>query len=115
MTCKNIIVQKLIVSKIENTTFASLDIQGLSKTCILEAEPGKLDIKRREPGNLYISLLSWFTLQTSHYVVIIDFSGRFNAIDDVIQNVQRHVNLIKIHAVRSTKIINSAGNCYNQF
>ena len=27
-------------------------------TCILEAEPGKLDIKRREPGILYISLSS---------------------------------------------------------
>ena len=25
-------------------------------TCVLEAEPGKLDIKRREPGILYISL-----------------------------------------------------------
>ena len=25
-------------------------------TCILKAEPGKLDIKRREPGILFISL-----------------------------------------------------------
>ena len=25
-------------------------------TCVLEAEPGKLDIKRREPGILFISL-----------------------------------------------------------
>ena len=25
-------------------------------TCVLEAKPGKLDIKRREPGILFISL-----------------------------------------------------------
>ena len=25
-------------------------------TCVLEAEPGKFDIKRREPGILFISL-----------------------------------------------------------
>ena len=25
-------------------------------TCVLEAEPGKLDIKRRKPGILFISL-----------------------------------------------------------
>ena len=25
-------------------------------TCVLKAEPGKLDIKRREPGILFISL-----------------------------------------------------------
>ena len=25
-------------------------------TCVLEAEPGKLDIKRRQPGILFISL-----------------------------------------------------------
>ena len=28
----------------------------LDLTCILDAEPGKLDIKRREPGILFISL-----------------------------------------------------------
>ena len=27
-------------------------------TCVLEAKPGKLDIKRREPGILFISLPS---------------------------------------------------------
>ena len=39
----------------------------------LKAEPGKLDIKRREPGILFISLPHCFTLQTSDYGVIFDF------------------------------------------
>ena len=51
--------------------------QGLpgNSTCILKAEPGKLDMKRPEPGILYItcSLPSWFTLQTSKYDVMIDY------------------------------------------
>ena len=35
-----------------------LTLRGLpsDSTCILKAEPGKLDIKRREPGILFISL-----------------------------------------------------------
>ena len=35
-----------------------LTSQGLSSvsTCVLKAEPGKLDIKRRGPGILFISL-----------------------------------------------------------
>ena len=37
-----------------------VDIVRLAEdsTCVLEAEPGKLDIKRREPGILFISLSS---------------------------------------------------------
>ena len=42
-------------------------------TCVLEAEPGKLDIKRREPGILFISLPIGSLFQTSDYDVIIDF------------------------------------------
>ena len=40
-------------------------------TCVLKAEPGKLDIKRREPGILFISLIYPLlnTLQTSDYDV----------------------------------------------
>ena len=43
--------------------------RGLSgdSTCALKAEPGKLDIKRREPGILFYQ----FT-QTSDYDVIFD-------------------------------------------
>ena len=35
-----------------------VESRGLTSdsTCVLEAEPGKLDIKRREPGILFISL-----------------------------------------------------------
>ena len=41
-------------------------------TCVLEAEPGKLDIKRREPGILFINLPS-LTLLTCEYDVMIYF------------------------------------------
>ena len=35
-----------------------VELRGLlsDSTCVLEAEPGKLDIKRHEPGILFISL-----------------------------------------------------------
>ena len=39
-------------------------------TCVLKAEPGKLDIKRREPGILFIRFPVLNTLQTSDYDVI---------------------------------------------
>ena len=42
-------------------------------TCVLKAEPGKLDIKRREPGILFISYPLLNTIQTSDYDVIFDF------------------------------------------
>ena len=42
-------------------------------TCVLKAEPGKLDIKRCKPGILFISLPIVDTLQTSDYDVIFDF------------------------------------------
>ena len=44
-----------------------------NSTCILKAEPVKLDIKRHDPGILFISLpIVCFTLQTSDYDVIFD-------------------------------------------
>ena len=42
-------------------------------TCVLKAEPGKLDIKRREPGILFISLPIVDTLHTSDYDVFFYF------------------------------------------
>ena len=42
-------------------------------TCVLKAEPGKLDIKRREPGILFISYPLLNTLQTNDNDVIFDF------------------------------------------
>ena len=41
-------------------------------TCALKAESGKLDIKRRGPGILFISLPIVKTLRTSNYDVISD-------------------------------------------
>ena len=38
-------------------------------TCVLKAEPGKLDIKRREPGILLSVYPLFDTLQTSNYDV----------------------------------------------
>ena len=39
-------------------------------TCVLKAEPGKLDIKRREPGILFISLpIVDHTLQSHHDLI----------------------------------------------
>ena len=37
---------------------ALVESRGLSRdsTCVLKANPGKLDIKRREPGILFISI-----------------------------------------------------------
>ena len=43
-------------------------------TSELKAKPGELNIKRHEPGILLYQFTSWFTLQTSNYDVIIDFS-----------------------------------------
>ena len=42
---------------------------------------------------------SWFTLQTSDYDVVIDFR-----VDDVIQNEQRHDDLIKALAVYQVSV-----------
>ena len=55
---------------------SSLPGKPRDSTCILKAEPGKLDVKRCEPGILYISLyqfIHWFTFQTSNYDIIIAF------------------------------------------
>ena len=41
-------------------------------TCVLKAEPGKLDIKRREPGILFISL-PIVELSSRDYDVILMF------------------------------------------
>ena len=41
--------------------------------CVLIAEPGKLGVKRCEPGSICISLPIVATLQTRDYDVIFDF------------------------------------------
>ena len=56
-----------------------LTLRGLpsDSTGVLKAEPGKLDIKRREPGILFISIPMLNTLQTSDYDVNFDFCVEF--------------------------------------
>ena len=68
-------------------------------TCFLEAEPGKLDIKRREPGILFISLQadSLFKLGIVRLLsifLLIKCHLRRNS------KMQRHDDLIKAHAAR---------------
>ena len=79
-----------------------VESQGLpsDSTCVLEAEPGKFNIKRCEPGILFISLQLASLFKLSFMALYCRFSCRFNAINDVIQKVQRHDDLIKTHAVR---------------
>ena len=64
-------------------------------THVLKALPGKLDIKRREPGILFISLHSPL-YKARDFDVNIDF----RVINDVIQKVQGHNDLIAAHAMR---------------
>ena len=42
----------LLISSLPGKALRTL----VDSTCVLKAEPGKLDIKRREPGILFISL-----------------------------------------------------------
>ena len=66
-------------------------------TCVLKAEPGKLDIKRREPGILFISLYPLLnTLQTSDYDVIFDCCVDSASLATSFKKVQRHHDLIKV-------------------
>ena len=77
-----------------------LTLQGLpsDSTCIFEAEPGRLDIKRCIPGILFINL----PVDSLFKLVIVTSLSRFqfNVIDKVFQKVQRYDDLIKTHAVR---------------
>ena len=86
-----------------------VELRGLlsDSKCVLEAEPGKLDIKRCKPGILSISLQvgSLFKLAIMAYFVSI--SCRFNVIDDTNFKVQRHDDMIKTPVVRSAKYIRS--------
>ena len=66
--------------------------------CFLEAEPGKLDIKRRRPCILFT--FNRFTLQNSDYDVIIAFRADTTSLTTLLKNVQRHDDLINAHVVR---------------
>ena len=70
-----------------------------NSTYIIQANPGKLEIKRSDTCIIFISLQlgSHFRQAIMTYY---QFSCRFNVDDDVIQTVQSHVDLIKTHAKR---------------
>ena len=68
---KRILGESQLISSLPGKDSRTLvESRGLpiDSTCVYEAEPGKRDIKRREPG---ITLIS--SLQTSNYDVIIAF------------------------------------------
>ena len=75
--------------------------QGLSSDsiCVLKAEPGKLDIKRRKPGILLFSL----SIVSLFKLAIMTSFPNFVSIQCHWQRhskVQRHHDLIKEHALR---------------
>ena len=78
-----------------------IESRGLSSvsTCVLKAELGKLDIKRHALIILCIRLQvnSFSKLEILKYLST--FVLIHNVIDDVIQKMQRHDDLIQIHAV----------------
>ena len=56
---KKILGECILISSLPGKALRTLvDIADLpsESTCVLKAEPGKLDIKRREPGLLFISV-----------------------------------------------------------
>ena len=59
----------------------------------------RLDMRSRSLAWRF-EAISWFTLQTSNYDARYRFLCRYNVIDDVIQKVQCHDDLIKVHVVR---------------
>ena len=67
-------------------------------TSFLNAEPGKLDIKGRKPGILFIGLS--IVLQTGEYDVIFDFCVASASLATSFKKVQRHHGLIKTYVVR---------------
>ena len=79
-----------------------LESRGLpsDSTCILEAEPGKLDIKKTRTWYSINQFTHWFTRQTSDYDIIIDFCVYSASLATSFQKVQCHHDLIKAHAVR---------------
>ena len=89
-----ILGESLLIPSLPGNALQTLvESRGLQRdsTCILEAEPGKLDTKRREPGILFVSSLFKVTVTMWLYS---RFSCQFDEIDEVIQKVQRRVDLI---------------------
>ena len=90
----------LLISSLPGKAFRTLvESRGLpsDSTYVFENEPGKLDIKRRKPAILFISLpigsLYKLATMTLNYL----FLCRFSVNADVIQKMQHHLDLIKTH------------------
>ena len=83
-------------ARLRERLLTSGDLPGDS-TCILEAEPGKFDNKRRE---LVFFLSAYQVDSLFEYDVIIDFLCRFSVIGDVILKMKRHHDLIKAQVKR---------------
>ena len=70
----------LLISSLPGKTLRTLvESRGLASgsTCVLKDEPGKLDIKRRKPGILFISL----PIGSIYKLAIITFDYRFFCVD----------------------------------
>ena len=72
------------------------------EACVTRGEPGKLGIKRCQPGfpliNLQVRLL--------YDVKLYRTSCPLDTIDDVIQKLQRHGDQFKTHVVRKANQVN---------
>ena len=62
---------KALRTYVERFNMRSRECLPSDSTCVLEGEPGKLDISKDA------NVVSWFTLKTSKYDVIIDVRGDF--------------------------------------
>ena len=95
---QRILGERLLVSSLRGKALRTL-VESQSSpsdsTFVLKAMPGKLDIKRCEPCILFISLHGPL-YKTRDF----DVNINFHVIDDVIQKVQRHDDLINAHAMR---------------
>ena len=81
-----ILIEYLLISSLPGKALRMLvDITRLAErsTCVLKAQPGKLVIKRRKPGVLFISFTRWFTLQTSNFDVFFTLVS-FSVVGDII-------------------------------
>ena len=70
---KRILGECLLISSLPGKGLSMrVELRGMpsNSTCILEAVPGKLDIKRRKPGILFISIIRTRTIK---FDLIIDF------------------------------------------
>ena len=65
-------------------------------TCVIKADAGNLlGFQKTQIWNSLYLFTHWFTLQANDYDVNIELLLQFSVISDVIQEVERHHDLIK--------------------